>query len=172
MNEVNIPPMRLLDGGGMVKAGDALDPLDPKNQALAIEQLRLAIGFGVNGTVTLTEFAANALLQALQRENPGYERALKICEEAGIRVVQSSDEGTMGRWDWISSIDASDVSLDTEQDAAEEAVKAAFPEVDWRYQVGNGDTSAGYWDWALSMAQSFAEDEAPMAVKPLLGEGS
>jgi hypothetical protein len=22
-----------------------------------------------------------------------------------------------------------------------------YPRSDWRYQVGNGDTNLGYWDW-------------------------
>ena len=25
-----------------------------------------------------------------------------------------------------------------------------FPSKDWKYEVSNGDTRAGYWDWVLS----------------------
>ena len=45
------------------------------------------------------------------------EELREECEELGIRIVQSEDEETLGRWDWLSDEEASDTSFDTEREA-------------------------------------------------------
>ena len=31
-----------------------------------------------------------------------------------------------------------------------------YPPKDWTYEVDNGDTRAGYWDWVISMIEQNA----------------
>lgn len=51
--------------------------------------------------------------------------ALIMCDKAGIELVQADEPEILGRWDWIcrSNSMASDASLETEVDAAIDAVR-------------------------------------------------
>ncbi len=44
------------------------------------------------------------------------------CEANGIRIVQSEDEETIGRWDWVTNTEGSDTSFDTERAAMRDAL--------------------------------------------------
>lgn len=46
----------------------------------------------------------------------------------------------------------------TPQLTATAALEAVFPVEDWRYEVANGDTVAGYYGWALAKAFEEASD--------------
>lgn len=43
-------------------------------------------------------------------------------------------------------------------DAARAAVKERFPMETWRYEVDNGSTELGYWEWALHAAEDEQEE--------------
>jgi hypothetical protein len=45
------------------------------------------------------------------------------------------------------------------EDSCEAQVEMLFPKADWQYEVGNGDTTAGYWEWALSAAEERAHEQ-------------
>ena len=78
---------------------------------------------------------AHADLQGtLRRTNPGAavaaetkgaaSSAMALCGERGVRIEQSQDRETSGRWDWITADGkaASECSFDTAEDAARDAV--------------------------------------------------
>ena len=61
--------------------------------------------------------------------------------------------------DWLSPIneDGAAMSLDDilkvrDDDVWREIAK--YPREDWRYEVGNGDTNLGYWDWVIHQWES------------------
>ena len=33
-----------------------------------------------------------------------------------------------------------------------------YPVSDWQYEVANGDTRLGYWDWVISHVEQAAQD--------------
>lgn len=86
--------------------------------------------------------------------------AIQICALSDIRLVQSQDEETLNRWDWIDNTigNASDVSFDFQFGAAVNAVKLRYPLADWQFEIESGNTTSGYWDWALQKAHSDADD--------------
>lgn len=51
------------------------------------------------------------------------EELREECDELNIRIVQSEDAETLGRWDWVSEFDASDTSFDTEREAMLDALR-------------------------------------------------
>lgn len=34
-----------------------------------------------------------------------------------------------------------------------------YPVVDWAYEVANGDTRKGYWEWAYASAEAEGDEE-------------
>lgn len=83
-----------------------------------------------------------------------YDMAVYICDIAGIELVESQYEQTLGRWDWINRAngEGSEISSDSREEAAFQAVRRHFDKADWLAEVENGDTDVGYVQWALSQA--------------------
>lgn len=83
-----------------------------------------------------------------------HDLALYICDLAGIELVESQDEETRGRWDWVCRAkgEAADVSFEDREEAAMDAIRHQFAKADWLNAVDNGDTENGYVLWALSEA--------------------
>lgn len=91
---------------------------------------------------------------------------LDVCLIAGIELIQSEDEESVGRWDWRSrSGEGCDASFDTKADAAAGAVESLFPRADWQREVAEGDTGRGYEEWALNAAEHL-EDGLTSSASP------
>lgn len=73
--------------------------------------------------------------------------AIRMCERAGIRLVEAQEDEVRGRWDWIAGGNASDCSHATEAEAAINAIYGLFPHNDWAAEVANGDTKLGFNEW-------------------------
>lgn len=97
---------------------------------------------------------------------PAYERgvnddrmALAICAIAAIKISPSQEEENQGLWTWTGPHGhACESDLNSEEDAALNAVSTVFPVSDWQYQVENQDTRQGYFEWALSQANLYRDE--------------
>lgn len=94
--------------------------------------------------------------------HPGeVERLRDLCARAGITVCQAQEDEIKGRWDWIDeNRNASDMSFDTEQDAALAALDEMFGE-DWRHDVDVANTRRSFLDYVESAVEQ-REDEKRM----------
>jgi len=96
------------------------------------------------------------------------DRLRELCVGAGIRLVQSPDEETTGRWDWRCRNEGSDQSFEFERDAALDALESKFGE-DWQHQVGNGDTRRSFLEFVGSeneMAADETDNDIEGAMRP------
>lgn len=102
-----------------------------------------------------------------EMRQPAYERsipdgaiALVICEISKIRVSPSQEEETQGLWTWVGpNGHACECDCESEEAAALDAVATVFPLQDWQYQIDNGDTRQGYFEWALSEAEVHRDED-------------
>lgn len=106
-----------------------------------------------------------AWLQMTQRSASGDDHlAEQICIRLGVSVHQAQEDEIAGRWDWIDpSRNGSETSFEHRADAARNAVETLLPRADWVYEVSNGDTTLGYFDWALDKAEQQANEEPPQS---------
>lgn len=61
-------------------------------------------------------------------------------------------------------IDPEDLSLSPEQlddkyNPEGDGEHPCYPRADWRYEVANGDTISGYWDWLYNQLQNHDIEE-------------
>ena len=57
-----------------------------------------------------------------QIDQNNIDEMILILKDKGICIVQSTDEESYGRYDWVSDVDGSDVSFDTEYEAMMDAI--------------------------------------------------
>lgn len=74
--------------------------------------------------------------------------AIRLVKAVGIRLVHATEAEVAGRWDWIDGANGSDVSFDTEEEAARDALELFAPLEDWQYEIECGYTRLGYKHWA------------------------
>lgn len=107
---------------------------------------------GLAGSRWVSIEAANEMREAIDREVGGLKPIYQRTATPG-QMAQVICE--------ILKVDASD------EQACEAHVRAVFPAADWMYEVANGNTTAGYWEWALTTADMNAtDDEAPARMAP------
>lgn len=88
-----------------------------------------------------------------------FDNAVLACNTAGIELVQAKEEEIRGQWDWLSPTgDASDMSFDTQEEAAADAVDRYFSREEWQREAGEGDTRLGYDEWVIHQAEQFADE--------------
>lgn len=116
-------------------------------------------------TPEISADAAEALEVAIERAWPARAaepRMRELCERAGIRLVQSTDAGTAGRWGWINddSGEASGVHHRDAFDAASEALNGLFRE-DWNGAVASQETERSFLDYVEHEGLPHYLDETP-----------
>lgn len=84
--------------------------------------------------------------------------AIQICELLSIRMLRFYDNPDQWLWTEQSSNTAGEGEFDSRESAAVNAVEHKYPRLDWQFEIDSGNTSQGYFDWALQKAQSDADD--------------
>jgi len=85
------------------------------------------------------------------------EWAIGVVERAGFRLVEATEPEVAGRWDWVRASEGSDVSFDTREEAARDALEAFAPFDDWKWEVDCDYTRRSYREWAESKADQEAD---------------
>ncbi|OGU22796.1 MAG: hypothetical protein A2580_11725 [Hydrogenophilales bacterium RIFOXYD1_FULL_62_11] len=102
--------------------------------------------------VALARKIATQALDQLDRRSdatPAYlVELIDLCTQAGIRIVQSTQDETAGLWDWVRDADheGSDQSFATRAEAALNALDARFGE-EWSFEVDHENPSISLVDW-------------------------
>lgn len=139
-----------------------------------IEQLlKGSFASAVSSGLLTAEGAATVETWSMEVQTPGeaylsYMRSSnrdeiteQICRALGVSITKNATSDSATSWRWKSdSGEFGTAELGCREDAARNAIETLLPRRDWVYEIENGDTHLGYFEWALIKAEQMSDEEA------------